>query len=113
MHPLLESFNNELNKLTEKNKQLEEELKRKNELLDCYRDTAKEYYELSRSITVSKIFHHKQRGNTTIVFNDSSSVTVHLRKGDKNCLETAIAWALTKHTYNMKELLKYVQEVGE
>ena len=99
-------------KLVEENEHLKEKLAYKEELLECYSDSFLEYQKLCDSLTAVAIFHHKKRGNTTIKFKDKSTVTVKKKRGDKDCLDTAIAWALAKHIYRISELKKIVQEVG-
>ncbi len=113
MKEYLEKINAEIEKLEARNDYLERLLKDKEKTLDCYRQEYRKFENVEMNMTVSAIYHHKQRNNTTIVFADGSSETVHLKKGDKNCLETAIAWALMKHIYNINKLVKAVQEVGE
>lgn len=71
--------------------------------------------ELNRrvlSYTPVKIFTHKKRGNTTLMFADRSSITVKKKKGEKYCLDTAIAYAYMKHCIN-RPLLKTIIEERE
>lgn len=66
------------------------------------------------SITPLKVFYHKNRKNTTVKFLDGESVTVKLCKGDKDCLETAIVYAIFKKNKNYnKRLLKYLIETAD
>ena len=113
MNSLWESVDKELEKLTRENKVLKEERDGLGERLNIQDKVIKELFSALRSFDVDAIYYHKQRGNTTVKFKDGSSITVHLKKGDKNCLETAIAWALMKHNYNINGLMKIVQKVGE
>lgn len=113
MNELLERVDKEIERLTRENKVLKEERRGLGELLDQSNRISKDLWSEVRSFQVKAIYHHKKRKNTTIVFADDTSITVHLKKGDRDCLETAIAWALMKHNYNIKGLLDIVQEVGE
>lgn len=56
-----------------------------------------------------KVYHHRKRRNTTVKFADGSSVTVTRAKGDKDCLETAIVYALFKKNYDKKILEELVE----
>ena len=65
-------------------------------------------------VTPVQVYHCKTRGNTTVKFLDGKSVTVHKMKGDKDCIETAIAYALAKHyisSSGIKRLVKNLKEV--
>lgn len=86
---------------------------------DNYRSRIKRLEELNfnlvRSLTPVKIYHHKERGNTSVKFLDGEVITVKRMKGDKDCLETALAYAITKklmskRAFNM--LIKNVVETG-
>ena len=101
-----------------KDKQIEDkdsEILRLNKECDNYRNIIKTKQEFFNSITPSQVLHHKERGNTTVKFLDGTSVTVKKMKGDKDCLETAIVWAIFKKTYPkplMKALIKHKIETG-
>ena len=103
-------------RLGEINKELEEKeirlvnLEKMNKILSV-QCAALEKFELH--VRVKEVFHHKKRGNTTVVFLDGSSETVKRRKGDKDCIHTAVAYALAKHIYNLNKIVKNIQEVGE
>lgn len=120
-----------MSKLEELLNQLREEVKRQDMLLDAASDsilnlqndvikkssliehlskTKDSYTEFLSSITPVKVYHHKERKNTTVKFLDNSSVTVHLMQGDKNSLETAIAYALVKKIYPKKLIEKLVDD---
>lgn len=58
-----------------------------------------------------KIMYHKSRRNTTVKFMDGSSVTVKLKKGERHCLETALAYALMKHIYPTSLIKLLIKEV--
>lgn len=104
--------------IKKENKHLKDEINSKNQL---YNDLCVEYTLLSNKINGSipvKVYHHKKRENTTVKFLDGTSITVKRMKGDKDCLETAIVYALFKKNYAdpnklLKELVKNVEEVGE
>ena len=101
-----------------KDKQIENkdsEILKLNKECDAYRETIKSKQEFLNSITPSQVYHHKERGNTTVKFLDGTSVTVKKMAGDKDCLETAIVWAIFKKTYPkplMKALIKHKIETG-
>ena len=86
-----------------------------NKECDNYRNIIKTKQEFFNSITPSQVYHHKERGNTTVKFLDGTSVTVKKMAGDKDCLETAIVYAIFKKTYPkplMKSLIKHKIETG-
>lgn len=86
-----------------------------NKECDNYRNIIKTKQEFFNSITPSQVYHHKERGNTTVKFLDGTSVTVKKMAGDKDCLETAIVYAIFKKTYPkplMKALIKHKIETG-
>lgn len=102
-------------RLEEINKELEEKnvrivnLEKMNKILSV-QCAALERFELHTR--VKEVFYHKKRGNTTIIFYDDSKITVKRKKGDKDCIHTALAYALAKHIYNINKLAKNVKEVG-
>jgi len=61
------------------------------------------------SITPVQVYKCSFRRSTTVKFLDGSSVTVHRMKGDKDCLETAIVYALFKKVYPKKLLVNLVK----
>ena len=61
----------------------------------------------------TRLIHTKSRGNTTIIFHDGSSETVHLKEGEKDCLDTAVAYALMKHSYPKDIIRKLIKRVEE
>ncbi len=88
-----------------------EDLERENKALkNAYRLLNDKYKSLMDEITVYKVYHCKKRNNTTIVFKDGHSVTVKKMKGDKDCLHTAIAYALAKNIYSINLIAKNVEE---
>lgn len=103
-------------RLSEINKELEEKeirlvnLENMNKLLMKQNSLLEDFQKHTHVVAA---YHHKKRGNTTVVFLDGSSETVKRRKGDKDCIHTAIAYALAKHIYNLNKIVKNIQEVGE
>lgn len=97
------------------NKLLKEELISKNQL---YNDLCTEYTLIFDKVNGSvpvKVYQHRKRGNTTVKFLDGTSITVKRMKGDKDCLETAIVYALFKKFYHKKileNLVKNAEIVG-
>lgn len=66
------------------------------------------------NLTPVKVYHSKKR-NTTIKFKSGKSVTVKRMKGETDCLETAIVYAIVKNMYPksmLKKLMKDVEEVN-
>ena len=92
----------EVKKLIEENQQL----KVRNEFLEKVTEA---YDGFTSSITPVQVYRCKTRGNTTVKFLDGSSVTVHKMKGDKDCLETAIVYALFKKVYPKRLLTNLVE----
>ena len=60
-----------------------------------------------------KIYTHKARRNTTVKFMDDSCQTVTRIKGEKDCLETAIAYAVLKQLITKEDLNKLIKEREE
>jgi hypothetical protein len=60
-----------------------------------------------------KVFTHKVRRNTTVKFRDGSSVTVKRKSGEKDCIETAIAYCLMKNVLTPQYLNKLIKEREE
>lgn len=81
------------------------------------RDYWKSRYEAAKEILDHgkpvQVFYHKGRRNTTVKFADGTCTTVKLKKGEKHCIETAIAYAIVKQTFETSYLKKLVREVKE
>ena len=60
-----------------------------------------------------KIYTHKERRNTTVIFMDGSSVTVKRKKGEKDCIETALAYCLLKQCLSASDIKKLVDKREE
>lgn len=104
-----------LNDANKKIADKDSEILRLNKECDNYRAIIKSKQEFLNSITPSQVLHHKERGNTTVKFLDGTSVTVKKMAGDKDCLETAIVYAIFKKIYPkplMKTLIKHKIETG-
>ncbi len=104
-----------LNAANKKIADKDSEILRLNKECDKYRAIIKVKQEFLNSITPTKVFHNKERGNTTVKFFDGSSITVKKMKGDKDCLETAIVWAIFKKMYPsglIRHLVKNTIETG-
>ena len=113
----LEELISENEKLKQENKMLKIELNAANVRVEITRDLIKDHQSFLESKIPTRVYRHKKRGNTTVVFKDGSSETVHLKQGEEDCLETAIIYALVKHSYKKSEIEKlmksHVKEVGE
>jgi len=66
-----------------------------------------------KMIEPTKIYTHKQRRNTTVKFKDGSQQTVKRRPGEKDCVETALAYAVLKQLLTSQELKKLIAEREE
>ena len=99
--------------LQQENEELKKELSVANERSKEKDRTILEVHKYIASITPVKVYHHRKRRNTTVVFLDGNSVTVTRAKGDKNCLETAIVYALFKKNYPKKLLENLVNNVEQ
>ena len=74
---------------------------------------AKEYRKCCETVLPAKVHTHKARRNTTVVFKDGSSMTVKRKVGEKDCIETAIAYCILKQMLtakDVKELIKNREE---
>lgn len=81
--------------------------------IDALEVFKKENTEFVKSISPVQVLHNKDRNNTTVKFLDGSSITVKKRKEDKDCLETAIVWAVFKKIYDIRTLKLLVKNVIE
>ena len=57
-----------------------------------------------------KVYTHKKRRNTTVKFKSGMCVTVKRKLGEKDCIETAIAYCILKQLITKNELEKLIQE---
>ena len=103
----------ENNQLKQRIKDLEKYNNDLSEDLESLKQEHKEMVNYFSSITPVQVYHSKKRGNTTVKFGDGRSVTVHRMKRDKDCLETAIVYALFKINYPKRLLSQLVSEVTE
>ena len=109
------SYEDVLNAANKKIADKDSEILRLNKECDKYREIIKSKQEFLNSITPTQVLHHKERGNTTVKFLDGTYVTVKKMAGDKDCLETAIVYAIFKKVYPkglMKSLIKHKIETG-
>lgn len=58
-----------------------------------------------------KVYTHKARRNTTVKFADGKCVTVKRKPGEKDCIETAIAYCIMKRVLHNSDIKKLVNEV--
>ena len=89
--------------LAEKIKELEENYKKANDLIfkqaaeiEELKNKVKQYRKLCEMILPEKVYTHKARRNTTVKFRDGSCITVKRKQGEKDCIETAIAYCVLK-----------------
>ena len=76
-------------------------------------DLVEKYKGLCQSVIPNQVFTHKQRKNTTVKFLDGSSQTVTRKAGEKDCIETAIAYCILKQLLPAKDLKKLVENKEE
>jgi len=69
--------------------------------------------ECCKMVIPNNVYTHKARKNTTVKFLDGSQQTVRLKAGEKDCIETAIAYCLLKQVLSAKEVRKLVEEREE
>ena len=60
-----------------------------------------------------KVYTHKKRRNTTVKFKSGMCVTVKRKLGEKDCIETAIAYCVLKQLITKNELEKLIKEREE
>lgn len=84
---------------TVKNQQLEKKLKG--------------FENCCKMVIPNKVYTHKKRKNTTVKFLDGSQQTVTRRSGEKDCIETAIAYCVLKQLITAQELKKLIEEREE
>lgn len=107
-------LNNQLETLKLENKELKSEVEKLRKSEETHKQLVRELANMFSTMIPTKIYHHKKRGNTTVVFADKSSITVHRMKGEKDCVDTAFAYAVMKRMYPkvlIKNLLKNVKEI--
>lgn len=89
------------------------EIRKLNSTIDELKEKVKAYKDCGRMMIPVKVYTHKKRRNTTVVFLDGSSVTVKRKQGEKDCIETAIAYCLLKQCLTQSEIKKLVNEREE
>ena len=67
---------------------------------------------ISHTVPV-KVYRCERRRNTTVIFEDGSSTTVKRKSGEKDCIETAIAYAIMKHLFEPQFINKLIKEKEE
>ena len=66
-----------------------------------------------KMVIPNKVYTHKARKNTTVKFLDGSQVTVTRKAGEKDCIETAIAYCILKQLLPASDLRKLIEEREE
>ena len=106
--------------LAEQIKELEENYKKAKELIlkqskeiEMLKLRVKLYKDCGKMMIPIKDYTHKKRRNTTVVFMDGSSITVKRKQGEKDCIETAIAYCLLKQCLTPADIKKLVNEREE
>ena len=99
---LEENYERACNLLSEKNKEIAKlNLK------------IKHYKECCEMIIPEKLYVCKKRRNTTIRFRDGSCMTVKRKAGEKDCIETAIAYCILKQLLTAGDIKKLIKEREE
>ena len=107
-------LNNQLETVKSEAEDLKKEIEELKRLKEVHKQSVHELANIFSTMVPTKIYHHKKRGNTTVVFADKSSITVHRMKGEKDCVDTALAYAIMKKMYPkvlIKNLLKNIEEI--
>ena len=106
--------------LSEEVKNLEEELNNSKILIkkltlenESLKKKVEAYKHCCEVIIPNKVYTHKERRNTTVKFLDGSSITVRRKVGDKDCIETAIAFCILKQLMPAETLKKLIEEREE
>lgn len=71
------------------------------------------YKKCCEMIIPNQVYTHKARANTTVKFLDGSQVTVTRKSGEKDCIETAIAYCVLKQLLPASDLRKLIEEREE
>ena len=99
--------------LEEKVERLEAELQRANFELGLTKEKVREYKHCCEMVIPNHVYTHKKRRNTTVKFLDGESITVTRKEGEKDCIETAIAYCIMKRLIEPKSLKKLIEEREE
>ena len=107
-------------KLSEQIDDLEKRLEKALSANDNYRNLnfklvkrIQELEVLVKMMIPNQVYTHKERKNTTVKFLDGSQQTVTRKSGEKDCLETAIAYCLLKQALPTKDLRKLIENREE
>ncbi len=92
---------------------IELEIKRLESVNKAQKLIVQEAINIRDNIRPCIVYHSKKRNNTTIKFADGSSITVKKQKGEVDCLETAVAYALVKQVYGKSYLERLVKDIKE
>lgn len=103
----------EVKRLEEKLKDFNETIYRQSKEIERLKSAVKHYRDCCLMVLPEKVYVHKERRNTTVKFRDGSSMTVKRRQGEKDCIETAIAYCVLKQlltAQDVRELVKGREE---
>ena len=73
----------------------------------------KHYKDCCTMVIPEKLYVCKKRRNTTIRFKDGSCMTVKRKAGEKDCIETAIAYCILKQLLTASDVKKLIKEREE
>ena len=99
--------------LEKENERLLNQYKKAFEELNKERRLKKAYHDMCLMLIPEKVFTHKKRRNTTVKFRDGSSVTVTRMQGEKDCIETAIAYCIMKQLMTKQYLANLIKNKEE
>lgn len=103
-------LSDEIKMLEDKVERLEKSLKESNWELGITKHKLNKAEACLKSQLPVKIYIHKGRRNTTLKFEDGHSITVKRKANEKDCTETAIAYALLKNALTKNYLKKLIKE---
>lgn len=106
-------LSDEIKKLEEENNDLKFKIECLKNQIKFLFNHAKQYENLCKSMIPNQVYTHKERRNTTVKFLDGSQQTVKRRKGEKDCIETAVAYCVLKQLLPASDLKKLIEEREE
>jgi len=103
----------EVKKLELENAKLTADVKILETKVECLKELVESYKKCCMSIIPNQVYTHKARKNTTVKFLDGSQQTVTRRSGERDCIETAIAYCVLKQLLPAADLKKLIENKEE
>ena len=103
----------EVKKLELENSKLKTDLEAVSLAKKALEELVEKYKDLCKSVIPNHVYTHKARKNTIVKFLDGSQQTVTRRAGEKDCIETAIAYCILKQLMPAKDLKKLIETKEE